>query len=326
MIRQKTVFVIGAGAHKPYDLPLGDELLKSILHLLKSSQKESSQFFQHVNLCYQSTAIRQAFKEIVPALSRSGHTSIDSFIATNAKRPGFAEIAKHAVAWQLLPQEFKHGWERAHHNGDWMTYLFETMLHGCLKSVDALVENNPIEFVTFNYDRTLEDFLTTRIAATYNLSHTDAWNKAQKFKIVHVYGSLGDFDPLVIDPQVRIDYRNNIVTANIKSAADSIELMYDSRLDHTGVRDAVDLINAAPYVCFLGFGFDPDNIARLNLNNICRGKTRVYATRYKIPRGDWNRTMLRMQPVGMNEANEHFERFSIDWDCLAFLHETGALG
>jgi hypothetical protein len=275
-------------------------------------------------MCRPSTEIREAFKAIVPALNTSGHTSVDSFIATNADRPGFAEIIKQAVAWQLLPLEFRHTWERRPHKGDWMTYLFETMLGGCLKSEDSLLACNNVEFVTFNYDRTLEDFLTTRIAGTYNLSPSDAWKKAQKFKIVHVYGSLGEFDPAVLDPERRIDLGN--VGANIRKAAESIELMYDARPDHTGVADAVKLIEGAPYVCFLGFGFDPDNITRLGLNRVCAGKSKVYATRYGIARGDWNRTMLRMSPVQLNEPSLPFENQSIDWDCLAFLHETGALG
>jgi hypothetical protein len=133
MIQQKTVFVLGAGAHKPYGLPLGFESPKSILELLGNSQDPKQPFYQHVNMCHPSTAIRNAFKAIVPALNLSGHTSVDSFIATNAERPGFPEIIKQAVAWQLLPLEFRHTWERRAHNGDWMTYLFETMLGGCLK-------------------------------------------------------------------------------------------------------------------------------------------------------------------------------------------------
>jgi hypothetical protein len=38
MIRKKTVFVLGAGAHKSYGLPLGSELLESILDLLRKFQ------------------------------------------------------------------------------------------------------------------------------------------------------------------------------------------------------------------------------------------------------------------------------------------------
>jgi hypothetical protein len=326
MIAQKTVFVLGAGAHKPYGLPLGGELLASILQLLRTSETPESAFYMHAYMCHPSTAIRDAFKTIVPALNMSGHTSIDSFIATNAGRPGFQEIIKQAVAWHLMPLEFKHTWERRPHKGDWMTYLFETMLHGCLDSVDSLLKCNNVEFVTFNYDRTLEDFLTTRVAGTYNLSSADAWKQAQKFNLVHVYGSLGKFDPAVIDSIPRTIHRNDLNTADFKSAADSVELMYDARPGHTGVADAVKLIEGATHVCFLGFSFDPDNITRLGLNKVCAGKTKVYATRYMTARGDWARTVQKMHPVILNEADEHFEKDSINWDCLRLLHETGALG
>jgi hypothetical protein len=35
------------------------------------------------------------------------------------------------------------------------------------------------------------------------------------------------------------------------------------------------------------FGFDSDNIARLELNKCCAGKSCIYATRYGIEDGDF---------------------------------------
>lgn len=102
--------------------------------------------------------------------------------------------------------------------------------------------------------------------------------------------------------------------------------MYEKRAGHSSVADAIELIKAAPYVCFLGFGFDPDNITRLNLNHCCAGKPSVLATRYQIEVGDWNRIVGRMSPTTLNQATAHFDMYSKDWDCLAFLHQTSALG
>jgi hypothetical protein len=52
--------------------------------------------------------------------------------------------------------------------------------------------------------------------------------------------------------------------------------MYDNRTDHTEVAEAMQLIANAQYVCFLGFGFDADNIAKLKLDEICLGKPEVW--------------------------------------------------
>jgi hypothetical protein len=55
----------------------------------------------------------------------------------------------------------------------------------------------------------------------------------------------------------------------IRQAAESIRLMYEDRNNQSGIAEAKELIKAAQCVCFLGFGFDPDNIDRLELGNCC---------------------------------------------------------
>jgi hypothetical protein len=242
MIDRKTVFVLGAGAHMPYGFPDGARLINGMLELIPSTHNADSDFTTYLQAIFGNRVTPRQWVDFRTTLALSGHTSIDSFLATHAKRPGFTEIGKHAVAWQLLPKEFRHDWSRqAMGQHDWMTFLFQSMLSGCLDSVDALVTKNDVSFVTFNYDRCLEDFLCTRIAHTYHLSHTEAWQGAQKLKIVHVYGSLGEFDPFVIEPQHRRGLSQNVLAhGNVTQAANSIRLMYEDRTDHSGVTEASD--------------------------------------------------------------------------------------
>jgi hypothetical protein len=91
--------------------------------------------------------------------------------------------------------------------------------------------------------------------------------------------------------------------------------MYEDRISDKPIADAKEAIFSAQVVIFLGFGFDPDNIARLDLNNTCVGKL-VGATRYKVAQGDWIRTTTAMKPTVFN-VNSFDE-----WDSLAFLHGT----
>jgi len=72
----------------------------------------------------------------------------------------------------------------------------------------------------------------------------------------------------------------------------------------------MELISSAPYLCFLGFGFDPDNITRLKLNECCRGKSAVYATRFNTRDGDWNRVVQNMAPVILNLSTTSTSFFS----------------
>jgi hypothetical protein len=161
-----------------------------------------------------------------------------------------------------------------------MSYLFEHMLHRCLSSIDDFVANNDVSFVTFNYDRTLEYFFATRFANTYRVDIAKAWEAAKRIPIVHVYGSVGEFSPSLHHRPIpssapgpfeppRAPGSGPFTPMEIRQAAESIRLMYEDRNNQSGIAEAKELIKAAQCVCFLGFGFDPDNIDRLELGNCC---------------------------------------------------------
>jgi hypothetical protein len=323
MITRKMVFVLGAGAHQPHGFPTGAELIANILSTIPPNFRALPDFWKLSNGIYANLADvpPEVMLQFRSALDHGGHTSIHSFLATHAKRSGFTVIGKLAVANELIPLEFKHEWTRDNRKGDWMSLLFESMLHGCLGSVDEFIPNNTVSFVIFIYDRTLENFLCTRLSHTYNLRREESWEHAQRLRIVHVYGSLGDFDP-----STRILVWDR---ARIAEAASSIRLMYDDRGEHSEVAAAIELIVSVDWLCFLGFGFDPDNITRLKLNQVCASAASrgfLFATRFGTRKGDWSRVQQNMGSCRLNPANEYFETNSIDWDCLEFLHQTSALG
>jgi len=322
MISRNTVFVLGAGAHAPYGFPIGDALLAKILTLLAPDRAASSSFSAFTKLVldeYGTDIPLQSFVDFRVALSRGGHTSIDSFLATNATRPGFAEIGKLAIAYVLLPLDLQRDFSRGSIALDWMSYLFSNMLKGCHRSIDEFLTNNNLSFITFNYDRTLEHFLCVRIKHTYNVSYEEAWGAAQRLPVVHVYGSLGEFDPRVIDRQPP----TGITPGAYKKAAEAIRLMYDDREERSvDVKNIKLLLEAADCVCFLGFGFDVDNISYLRLNELCQPSKAVFATRYRVANGDWNRMKKSMLPT---EIRSDFAGH-IDWDSLGLLQQTQAIG
>jgi hypothetical protein len=320
MIKRKTVFALGAGAHAPYGFPIGNGLVTKIIDLLPTAGRyPNTSFSQLVFDQYGTTIPPQSLVEFRDALTGSGHTSIDSFLATNAARPGFAEIGKLAISYVLLPLDLQNDFSRGS-TLDWMSYLFSNMLNGCHRSAAEFLANNSVSFVTFNYDRTLEHFLCVRFRYTYNLSYQNAWETAQQIPLVHVYGSLGAFDPNGIDRRPR----PAITPTAFKEAAQSIRLMYDERgIGKDDVQKAKDLISAAECVCFLGFGFDLDNITYLTLNELCQPNKIVFATRYMIPEGDWNRTRQSMLPTVLRSGGQDANP---NWDSLGLLQQTQAIG
>jgi len=333
MIARPTVFVLGAGAHCPYGFPDGRGLIDDIVAALPQAPEHwnGNRFVDDFMLAYQDRlgAMPTEVIRFRNQLDNSGHSSIDSFLATFHKIPGFPEIGKFAVARALMPREFKNVFARSglslqtdnwrKPNQDWMSELFAFMQQGCRNSAGEFLTNNKVSFVTFNYDRTLEYFLHLRLANTYGLPEDVAWDQAKTIEIAHVYGSLGEFSPELIRKAEK-----PYSPQEMKTAAESIWLMYEQR-DHDvnpNIAAAISLIQCAEVVCFLGFAFDSDNVARLRLNEILMGK-RVFATRYGVADGDWERAKLRIAPAGLAHSEEHAKR---EWDSLMFLRETRALG
>jgi hypothetical protein len=320
VIKKKTVFILGAGAHVPYGFPDGRDLIKKIIDLMPKQGNANTPFslaaFRLHNKQHGVTSALMA--EFGESLQMTGHSSIDSFLATFSQRRGFPEIGKLAVAYVLLPLEFKTLFVRDSIQQDWMSYLFEYMFHGCTHSADDFIKNNDVSFVSFNYDRTLEYFLSVRLASTYGLELGQAGELVKNIPIVHVYGSLGTFATTVLyTPEP------GIINTRLKEAVMSMRLMYEDRDGESTIQQAKRLISAADNICFLGFGFDPDNITRLELNERCNRPGRILlATRYKVADGDWGRTQLNMAPTSLDPSG----LVSRMWDSLAFLHETRALG
>lgn len=85
-------------------------------------------------------------------------------------------------------------------------------------------------------------------------------------KIIHVYGLLGNLD------QNRISgtrpYETRVGTNELSVAAEGIKIISESRDDAPSFNEARNLFGWAEQVCFLGFGFDPLNVSRLDLESM----------------------------------------------------------
>ena len=332
MISSKLVIILGAGAHVPYAFPIGSALTVEIVKLLPSQVNDN-----HNELIYELFDLynnkignlRQSLVNFRTLLNSSGHSSIDSFLATHSGKEGFSEIGKYIVAKLLLPLEFRYDFSRAHRlriradnedgDQDWLSYLFEKMVAGCLASPSDFLKNNNVSFVTFNYDRTLEHFLRIRLQHTYDLSPEEAWTYAKQIPINHVYGSLGVYDSNSV-------HGGKLSPSQINTSAASIRLMHEERSsssqnNSSQIAKIINLISSAQRICFLGFAFDPDNVNLLQLGICCNAKP-VYASRYKMPNGEWQRVCEIFHQS--NNLVRHPEECR-EWQSLKFLQESYVL-
>jgi len=155
--------------------------------------------------------------------------------------------------WRFIIQTFE-DIKAAEH---WYQLLWNKIISN-VSDVNDLTKNQ-IKIITFNYDRSLEHFLTTSIINSFNLSINEAQDILQKLSILHVYGLLGNYN--------YEDYGNHSDSL-LKIASKSIRIIPETRDDDSIFNKAQKWLFDALNICFLGFGFDELNIKRLGLKMI----------------------------------------------------------
>ena len=125
-------------------------------------------------------------------------------------------------------------------------------------------QKNKLRVITFNYDRSLEHFLFTSLKESYDKKDEDCAEVLSKIPIIHVYGSLGR---LHWQPGsgsiVPYGFENRI--EHIKKASENIMLLDRDGTWTGGFDRAHEVLHDAKRIYFLGFGFNPTNLERLEM-------------------------------------------------------------
>jgi hypothetical protein len=223
---------------------------------------------------------------LIKRLKETNTLVIDYFLDHHE---GLQEIGKILIAWVILECEKEYG-SRAVHGGnnnknqmdqisgnkrhqckdDWYRFVIYKLLEGC-KSPEDFLKNN-INFVTFNYDLSLERTLWEALKSIdlfNNKNILESFLNAPS-RFIHVYGKINS-------PPNVIPFKNKDMTASTKIAAQLDEAFEASKGIHTigSFKDentaeleyAKDLIDKAEDVYILGYGFDQENSKRLGLND-----------------------------------------------------------
>ena len=150
-------------------------------------------------------------------------------------------------------------------------------------------QNNKLAIVTFNYDRSLEQYFFDRFKHTH-YTHTkknkeELIKKLNQLEILHVYGSLGHL-PWQIDdsknPIPQVSYGGTDEQDTIISAAKNIEIMSETSSGvSAGLKKFQDLMKDCQALYFLGFGYHEVNIKRLGIEILKRPR-KIMGTAYRL--------------------------------------------
>ncbi len=304
MIDKKTVFVLGAGASCPYGYPSGARLRESIC--FNQGFWPSYSAYLRDNRSVQGVKEERLGKvdEFRQTFEKSSFKSIDVFIANN---PKLAETGKYVIAYEIFRVEHESCfreyakqlkdiytaralsierltiddlWRReAFQGGDWYFYIYNRLVEGLIGgNVLPNFSNGNLAFITFNYDRSLEQFLYEALRNSFTeVSEDDIVKTLKKLEIIHVYGQIA---PLKWqNPNEYVDYKHPIDESLLQLIANNIRTIYEEK-EHPELMEAQNLLKQAEQIFFLGFGYAPENMEILGLPLLISPSCLVYGTAF----------------------------------------------
>jgi len=269
MVEIETVLILGAGASKDFGFPIGKQLVRKICRLL-TENKYWDIFY--VTAGQYSTEMVIGFRN---DLKEADPLSIDAWLEHN---PKYINVGRVAIAMALLERESN---SNLRPENNW----YQLLLHRLDSPFDEF-QNNKLSIITFNYDRSLEQYLF----GTFRYTHAekgkeDCKKKLNELRILHVYGSLGRLEWQFDDPKhplPHVAYGAELQPIHIFSAGESIKIIPEKIPALTQeFQEARELISRAKALYFLGFGYNKTNMERLGLD-ILRKPNKIMGTGYGL--------------------------------------------
>lgn len=283
--RKSLVLVVGAGASKEVNLPVGNELKAAIASTLAFRVENGYSVFggdpQIVEVFYQlvrqpgnqrgdinpylraATLIRDAMPQA---------QSIDNFIDSHRADTRIAQCGKLAIVSSILKAERASSLRVDRSNSynkikfadvanTWFNGLFQLIVQSCQRE-EIPVRLRKIAVVSFNYDRCLEHFLHGALQNYYSMSPEQASETLSHLEIFHPYGTVGQLPWK--EPQKGIDYGGEPYSQQLSSLATQIRTFTEGT-DETASEIVTirSTLRTAQRVAFLGFAFHPLNLELL---------------------------------------------------------------
>ena len=311
MLERITTFVIGAGASRDLGFPLGDSLRDRIINTLDVDDPNHSINFKDPSLSriLQDRAIKEVgeqqwvtqleFYRDAATIIRNGlpfARSIDTFIDGLKGNDQIGFLGKLAITLAILraeadsPLGSKTGSYSAsrefrernlkHLLGSWHVELSQILFDGhTVATLDSVFEN--ASFIVFNYDRCLEEFLTISLMRRFSIERARALALVGKCSIIHPYGQVGAFQSDEGGYLAFGQFQDHQVAA----AASRIRTFTES-MESEVAAGIKSLVAQAEVIAFMGFGWLPQNMELLQVEEGNTNARWVYATMMNMEQGE----------------------------------------
>jgi hypothetical protein len=311
MFNRHTLFIVGAGASKELNMPIGAGLAKAIHN--KTSVK--------LDLGRITAAGDMAFAQELARASRQGpgdffaaarliHNgillthSIDEFLEIHQDDQLVVTIGKAAIAKSILeaerssnlfskPQPHRTGLDLLTLENTWHIRFMRHLVQG-VKDVRQIFDN--VSFIVFNYDRCLEYFLLHALQYLFGISDKDAHSILEELTIIHPFGDIG---PLAKVPLGGPDTLDDL---QFMPMSDVIQTYAEAAAGSKFNEIQVEVARALCFV-FLGFAFHPEAMRLLMPATPLPTPPPVFATALGMSDGD--AALVEHQITSMSRTRGH---------------------
>lgn len=295
MFKRRTVLIVGAGASKEVELPVGTELANIISRLLQFEHefgritRGDHSFHQSILRLAGSQPHGPYFtaaKQISRGVQLAG--SIDSYIDLHRRIPEVSAVGKLAIIRSILDAERRSSmfvdrekrrtslaFEKLQNT--WL-YAFAHLLTSEVEASELKSIFRNLTIVCFNYDRCIEEFISHWIAALYSIEYHAALEVLAELKMLRPYGSVGQLSdnmPFGCDPNY----------VDLISSSRGIRT-FTEQMGSTEMRDRIrEAVTEADTLVCLGFGFHKQNLD-LIMSDIEPKSRRVFCSAFGFSNTD----------------------------------------
>jgi len=265
MINKKTVLVLGAGASVPYGFPTGQVLTNDLVRLFSKSSNLDNMEHALGGIANRPVNVSKFDAQAFSSKLKDNPQSIDKWLSINQSMKNIGRIG---IFYKIMHYESSVNIDleraRSKNPGRWYSALWTEMTSSAkMKTIEDVLQNKLV-VITWNYDRSLEEYLF-RVACNTFVSddHTRIANFINKIPIIHLHGSLGRLPWQEDNGENIVEFGSNASWREAIEYASKIKIIEEYEKNEKALLYLEDAQN----VFFLGCGFHEENMSKLKINS-----------------------------------------------------------
>ena len=274
MLLKNTLFILGAAVSKDFEFPLGSGLRTEIANAIQERGR-SEIVIAAMSQLAPVDQWAEAARLLCDALP--GATSIDDLLHFHQQRGVVVDVGKIGIAAAISAREKRCRDHSKLKDDSSAGDLLRFMLRGT--TAQQLPEAlSRASFITFNYDRSLEEFLA-RSLCRWGIRLERSAELVANMTIKHAYGSIGEPFGSEANP-----FGSELTASRLLAMSKKIRT-YTEEVESEAGDEIKSIVSAADRIVFLGCHPHPQNLALLAPRRGMK-TTHIYGTVYVPPPGD----------------------------------------